>query len=182
MDVAKEECADKVCLSLSATANSSGDNIMVMLYCKGLQDPKIRIIPHVEQKKKDKELLSGLLGHLDKNFAPHQLVSMALYEDAHPNNTKDFNCTILHTNHESKSLSEVVKGADEHSPEYKYKVFTEEISDPSESWEKVNKEARKYMNELGSDFGFLVSSWNKSSKDKACVSILSWNANNAKYF
>ena len=78
------------------------------------------------------------------------------------------------------------------NPNYSYEVFDssdlkDRLKDKSKKtksrgsiWRHVHRKARAYINIKGGEHGHLVTSYNKSRGDLACVSVLSWDMNVAE--
>ena len=75
------------------------------------------------------------------------------------------------------------------NPNYSYEIFdssdlkdrmkddTKKSKSRGSIWRHVHRKAKAYVNIKGGEHGHLVTSYNKTKGDLACVSVLSWDNN-----
>ena len=107
---------------------------------------------------------------LTQFVAPHQLLSVSLFEDAHPNEGKGINAVITHTAGATPvdlSENEAVKGK---------AVYDLEVITGTGEWEDMFTEAKTIINKKGGQEGHMVASTNDSSNDGGVIIVLSWSS------
>ena len=115
------------------------------------------------------DLCNEVKDYCNQHIPPHNLISISLYEDAHPNDGGGINACITHTAGAnpapiSDKAQEVAAG-----PIYEIQVITE-----TGEWEDMFGAARDRINQLGGQEGHLVASTNDSSVDGGVIIVLSW--------
>lgn len=101
---------------------------------------------------------------------PHQLLSVSLFEDAHPNEGKGINVAITHCAGPSPadlSENETAKGK---------ALYDLEVITGTGEWEDMFTEAKTLINKKGGQEGHIVASTNDSSCDGGVIIVLSWSS------
>ena len=117
-------------------------------------------------------LAEQVTGWLNDYIAPHQLISVSLYEEAHPNNTAKVNCLITHKAG-SQPIRLFASAAGKGLPSggiYSLKVVRAEEVD------EAARAAVSVVNATGGQEGHAVSMTNDSQKQDIFACIISWSA------
>ena len=113
---------------------------------------------------------------LNNFIPPHALISISLFEDAHPNEGKGINACITHSaGSNPKDLNE--NEATNVGPLYDVDV----VSEDSE-WEDMFNEAVDRINERGDEVleSHIIASTNNSSTEGGKIAIFSWSLDDAE--
>ena len=142
-----------------------------MFFTKGQSDygpPSFKIIRKTEGSWSD--VANEVRDWCNDFIPPHHLVSISLFEDAHPNEGNGMNACITHTaGDEPKPISEKAKSAAEGKPIYELEIIQE-----TSEWDDMFGKAKATINAKGGSEGHLVSSTNDSSSEGGVVIVLSW--------
>jgi hypothetical protein len=105
---------------------------------------------------------------LSTYIAPHQLVSISLFEKDHPNKTKEMNAIIVHTSGavDVKLPEDAVKNL--------YKLTVKEFA-KKEEWSACYSVIADEINRIGADQGHTCASTNNSSSDGKFIVCFSWD-------
>ena len=106
---------------------------------------------------------------LNAYVAPHQLVSVSIFEEAHPNRHKGINAVIAHTaGKDPTPLLSKVKGLPARG------LYVLQVVTGSLNWHKQFNEAKEKMNGLHGYDAHVMSSTNDSTEQTAILITLSW--------
>jgi hypothetical protein len=111
-------------------------------------------------------------------MAPHNLISLSMYEQSIPNEEKRMNLTLVHKKEAVKKVQvpSITTG-------YTLKVFENNpFIYESDRWGSLFAQVQKYMNENGPDEGYLLTSYNRSCNDLALVYVVSWSKDSEDFY
>ena len=102
--------------------------------------------------------MSEFCKYLNGHIRPHNLVSISIYEDTHPNN-ENVHLSMLHKKDEILLKQEEGGPA---SPGYKVQTFHSPEDAEEDPWSALYEKACEYMTSEGTDQGYAVTSYNRS--------------------
>merc|ERR1712113_71191 len=116
------------------------------------------------------ELITEVKDWMNNYVAPHQLISVSLYEDAHENVDKGINACIVHTAGASPKQLTENEGVKDGN------IYDVQVIMGAEEWENMFESAAKQINKKGGQEGHLVTSTNNSGNDGGVVVVFSWTS------
>ena len=112
-------------------------------------------------------LIGEVKDWLNNFIPPHALISISLYEDAHPNESKGINACIAHC--AGSTLTDLAENEATKGP-----IYDVDVISGDREWDDMFNEATEKINKK-SDEGHIISSTNDSSNDGGVVAIFSWS-------
>jgi hypothetical protein len=175
----KAEYKNKKILGIVCSPAAKNDRCnMVIFYNDDPRALNVQFLTDFDDKIDcDEEEGRVLIEPMNRRFMPHELVSITIYEEDHPNTDDGLSTSITHysppSQDEDPCMPELIsermpnKGT-EVQPNYTYKLLSRSPVSPSADrlalWAEVNAAAEQYINSL-QDQSCKVSSFNRS-KDK----------------
>jgi len=182
---APKEMKDKDPLALVHSPHSDFGNLSFLFYFDGPSFASPHVFNHQEQQIEGKQECGMLFTYLNDKIPPHELKTISIYEDAHPqpeDAESTVNLTMIHNSgSEPQNLPERYGTAEGVSPDYRCKHF--ESSHLEDPWTESCKKAEKWINEQGvAEYGYAITAYNRSTDDNACVFVLYWNKANNDFY
>ena len=163
-----EDLGEVDVLSIIHSPKSIGNcQNQIVWYTKGSSQYNLRWI-----KRQDgnwSALFLELRDWLNTYVAPHQLLAVSIFEEAHPNTQKGINAVIVHTaGKDPIPLLSKVKNLPARG------LYILQVVTGSLNWPKRLNEAKERMNKLPGYDAHVMSSTNDSTEQAAIVITLSW--------
>jgi hypothetical protein len=172
---------------------------MVVFYNDDVRALKVQYFTDFDDKIETDEMeAKACIGPMNSRFMPHELVSITIYEEDHPNSEDGLSTSITHYSPPSRdqdpcypdTIAERMPNKEtEVRPNYSYKLIekTAAAGGSREAlWDEVHAAALDYINNLD-DAGCKVATFNRSKDkatgqiaDDACAVIISWDRNAAE--
>src|SRR5687768_8893175 len=109
-------------------------------------------------------LLRDVMKYLNTYIAPHQLISISIFEEDHPNNHGLINAIVTHKGDDSAPLN---KPEDIQGDIYRLKFYSQ-----CKSWDEIVQKACNEMDHLGVEENrFQVATSNYTKKDSQALAL-----------
>ena len=103
---------------------------------------------------------------MNGHIAPHNLVSISVFEDDHPCPNKHYHLVVYH---KGDGIAPLVKPIDIKGEIYSLHQFR------SDEWERVLQQSNDYIDKGADDFKHQLSAYNFTEDDEKHVVVVSWS-------